>query len=420
MGVVSPSSPVYLGQFRIVRPRYETTQQNGFDWLTRAHIQAAAQAAAQSAAQAPGQSESQSAPSQAVFERSISVALRRFGCSDGQIATRGHELVDFGLEHFDDMKVFRLHETPSGLSLSSRMEFYAERCDEILGEIYPQTMSLESAPDLLIHVSCTGYVSPNPTQRLISLRGWSHQTTSTQAYHMGCYAAVPAIRQAAAQIAAGLSKNTDVVHNEMCTLHFDPSRHEPEQLVVQSLFADGHIAYRVNAQQGNFRILALGEEIIPDSVNEMTWKLAPNAFQMTLGRAVPQLIANHVLNFVTRLYDSAGLSFEAERHRTQAALHPGGPRIIEALKDTLKLDESGVADSRAVLREMGNMSSATLPHILERIARNDAVPLGTPVLGLAFGPGLSMVGILAEKTAPEGMKPLAERVTDSSARWSRC
>jgi predicted naringenin-chalcone synthase len=339
-------------------------------------------------------------PSPAGFERSISVALRRYGCSDGQIANRGHELADFGLKHFNDMRVFRLHENPSGHPLNSRMDFYAERCDEVLSEIYPQTMTPESAPDLMIHVSCTGYVSPNPTQRLISLRGWSSHTTSTQAYHMGCYAAVPAMRQAMAHVLAGLSKNTDIVHNELCTLHFDPSRHEPEQLVVQSLFADGHIAYRVNATPGNFRILALGEEIIPDSVNEMTWKLAPNAFQMTLGRAVPQLIANRVLSFVTKLYDSAGLSFEADRHRTHAALHPGGPRIIEALKDTLKLDESAVTDSRAVLREMGNMSSATLPHILQRIADNPSVPLGTPVLGLAFGPGLSMVGILAEKTDP--------------------
>ncbi len=390
MGVVCPPSPVYLSQFRIVRPRFETTQQNGFDWLTRAHIQAAAQAT--------DVSDASPMPSQAGFERSISVALRRYGCSDGQIAKRGHELADFGLEHFDDMWVFRLHENPSGRPLNSRMEFYAERCDEVLSEIYPQTMSPESAPDLMIHVSCTGYVSPNPTQRLISLRGWSKHTTSTQAYHMGCYAAVPAMRQAMAHVLAGLSKNTDIVHNELCTLHFDPSRHEPEQLVVQSLFADGHIAYRVNATQGNFRLLALGEEIIPDSVNEMTWKLAPNAFQMTLGRAVPQMIANHVLSFVTKLYDTAGLSFEADRNRTQAALHPGGPRIIEALKDTLKLDESAVTDSRAVLREMGNMSSATLPHILQRIADNPSVPLGTPVLGLAFGPGLSMVGILAEKT----------------------
>lgn len=396
MGVESLSTPVYLGQFRIVRPRYETTQQAGFEWLTRAH----SQAAAADFAETKWQSEAQPGSSKAAFERSIAIALRRYGCSDGQIAKRGHELPDFGLEPFEDMKVFRLHESASGLPLNSRMEFYAARCDEVLAEIYPPTVTTEAAPDLLIHVSCTGYVSPNPTQRLISLRGWSKQTISTQAYHMGCYAAVPAIRQAAAQVLAGMSKRIDIVHNEMCTLHFDPARHEPEQLVVQSLFADGHIAYGLNAERGNFRLLALGEEIIPDSVSEMSWTLAPHAFHMSLGRAVPQLISKHVRGFVNRLYDAAGICFEQYRERSAAALHPGGPRIIDGLKETLQFEESAVADSRTVLREMGNMSSATLPHILERIARNDAVPAGTPVLGLAFGPGLSMVGFLAEKTRP--------------------
>ena len=64
----------------------------------------------------------------------------------------------------------------------------------------------------------------------------------THAYHMGCYAAMPALRIAAGFVATG-SRRVDSSHTELCSLHLDPTDHRLEQLVVQSLFADGLIRY---------------------------------------------------------------------------------------------------------------------------------------------------------------------------------
>ena len=86
---------------------------------------------------------------------------------------------------------------------------------------------------------------PSAAQRLVAAKGWGAATRVTHAYHMGCYAAFPALRMAAGFLSAPDSlrasglKRVDVVHTEMCSLHMNPLHHAAEQLVVQSLFADG-------------------------------------------------------------------------------------------------------------------------------------------------------------------------------------
>jgi predicted naringenin-chalcone synthase len=81
------------------------------------------------------------------------------------------------------------------------------------------------------------------------------------------------------------------------------------------------------------------------------------------------------------------------------AIHPGGPKIVDQIAATLKLAEQQIALSRKVLRERGNMSSATLPHIWQEIVRSPAVREGELVVSLAFGPGLTLSGAVLQKVA---------------------
>ena len=412
--------PIYISAFRVVRPLFEIAQTTCLEWLGRAHFEAECQL----------RGEDFNTDEQVSFQKAIDTGLRRFGCSAAKISKRGYDLADFHLTNWEDMKIFSLHECASGRGIHERMVFFQEQTDSIMEEFYscdagesggsrpcsqesPRGSGIpgarvswstgdweNSAPGLAIHVSCTGYGSPNATQRLISRRNWSRKTESTQAYHMGCYAALPGLRQASMAVQAGYFADVDIIHNEMCTLHFDPSLHSPEQLVVQSLFADGHIAYRVTARKPSkqaFRVLASLEEIIPNSLDDMTWVLASNSFRMTLAREVPQKVADAVPEFVQRLYREAGLSAAERLQDSVAALHPGGPRIIDGLKDVLRLHEEAIADSRKILFQFGNMSSATMPHIFDSIANRSEIKSGTLVLGLAFGPGLTMVGVLLQK-----------------------
>jgi predicted naringenin-chalcone synthase len=244
----------------------------------------------------------------------------------------------------------------------------------------------------------------------VARRGWGAQTTVTHAYHMGCYAALPALRMAtgfallrAANAGASLGEaRVDIAHTELCSLHMNPLRHEPEQLVIQSLFADGCICYSVSSKVGSvdgaLAVLSQAEWIVPDSAGSMAWFCSDFGMEMVLARDVPDKISASLAPFVKSLLTQAGAA-EGELERAVFALHPGGPKIVDQIAATLGLTESQIAFSRAVLREHGNMSSATLPHVWQAIAQSPRVPNDQFVVSLAFGPGLTLSGAVLRKVA---------------------
>ncbi len=390
----------YLSAFAPRRPAHASSQVHGVEWLTAAHTRAEGVARA-----ARGEEFDAEA-----FASQMRKFIQRFGCSPEKIASRGHALEDFNHFDWERMRIFDVTRQPHGADLAARNSFFREAAEDAFEAWYANGSGSDPhPPDEIIHVSCTGYVSPSAAQSAVVRMGWQERTQVTHAYHMGCYAAIPALRMARGFLAAEPGRRTrvDIAHTELCTLHFDPLKHAPEQLVVQSLFADGFIRYGVTrtpaarAQPGapsGFEIVSLREEMVPGSRDAMTWDLSPWGFAMTLSRDVPSLIAGALPGFLERLCTEAGLSFADERARAVFAVHPGGPKIIEKVAELLELSTSQTAFSERVLASCGNMSSATLPHIWDLVSRDAAVPEGTLVVSLAFGPGLSICGALLRKT----------------------
>ncbi|RYZ66204.1 MAG: hypothetical protein EOP09_13040, partial [Proteobacteria bacterium] len=209
---------------------------------------------------------------------------------------------------------------PEGAGIDQRANFFQTRANQIFEEFYPEACV---PPDHLIHVSCTGYVAPSAAQ--LRARHWQQRTAVTHAYHMGCYAALPASRMAAAFAQTTANQRTDIVHTEMCSLHMNPADHSPEQMVVQSLFADGHIKYSAtcdpSAREG-FRVMHFQEWILPDSAEDMSWVPAPWGMRMTLSREVPSKIAANLRGFVQRLAEDSGVSLSELLKNSIFAVHP--------------------------------------------------------------------------------------------------
>lgn len=333
-------------------------------------------------------------------------ALARFGSGKDQIATRGYELDDCGHTRWREMEVYRLQDFPGGVTLLGRTHAF----ERIAGSAIERLIEHAAAPPSdLLHVTCTGYASPSPAQRLVANRGWGAATRVTHVYHMGCYAAFPALRLACGAQSSlppplGALARSEVVHTEICSLHVHPDNHTPEQLVVQSLFADGFIAYgvadraRTTLREPGFELLALSEVVLPESADAMSWRCAENGMEMTLARDVPERLTAALGPFLSELIARAGLGNDARN--AFFAVHPGGPRILDRVRELLRIDDARIEHSRKVLRERGNMSSATLPHVWMEIARDDRVPLAAPVVSLAFGPGLTICGAVLRKIAP--------------------
>jgi predicted naringenin-chalcone synthase len=384
MTVIAPEDAPRLSRFEIVRPAYVTSQNATLDWLARAHTLAE-----------KGRGPERFDDDGESFHVHLRRLIGRVACAPHKLAERGHEVADFAHTRWDEMDIYDVHRDPQGAGTAARTAFFARVASRAFDRLYEGE---NEPPRELVHVTCTGYASPSAAQRLVANKGWGSRTRVTHAYHMGCYAALPAARIAAGLLASAKGPaRADVVHTELCSLHLQPCEHEAEHLVVQSLFADGHARYAVErgvSGRPSLAIVAEREEIVPDSTESMTWTCGDRGMHMTLSRDVPSKIAANVRAFVRALFEDAGLSFEAHRARTLFAVHPGGPRVVDAVQRALELGDVQLEASREVLLRFGNMSSATLPHVWRAIVLDGAIPDGTLVASLAFGPGLTVSGAL--------------------------
>ena len=321
------------------------------------------------------------------------------------IRISGGELVLAEPQH-EHLRIFSGPDDTKGADLKTRHKSYGKIVGDCLDGMYAD---VDTAPDDMIHVTCSGYLAPSPVERLVARKEW-FSTTVTHSYHMGCYGAFPAIKMAHGFLASSRQGATppkqrvDIVHTELLSGHHNIEDFGIENIITMTLFADGFINYSLCApdyarERGlpGLRILAFNEHLLPDSADDMTWVPAAHQFQMTLSVMVPVVIKRHVYRFVESLLRRAGIDFEKDKERLMFAIHPGGPKIVEHIQGELGLRDDQVAISKAVFLENGNMSSATVPHILKEIIDETDIRPGTRVVSLGFGPGLTVTGLVLEK-----------------------
>jgi predicted naringenin-chalcone synthase len=366
-----------LSDFQHIRPRHEIDQERTLDWIAEAHARAEQK-------------------DFTAFRHEVREKLAHLGLGKERIQNRGAQINDLFEEDWSQMEIYPVSKQPSGQGFTQRSEFFDREVSKIFERFYPEGTSL---PSHLVHVTCTGYVAPSPAQRLVSRRNAGLSTTVTHAYHMGCYGSIPAIRIAGGYHLSQNLTDVDIVHTEVCSLHMHPLRHRSEQLLVESLFADGFIKYTVGSKKDgpHLRLLALHEETIPESLSSMTWSCGDHGLNMTLAKDVPVLIARSIDGYLKRLCQQANLMSESVVKEAFFAIHPGGPKILDQIKGLLHLEPFQLEHSEHVLKHYGNMSSATLPHIWERMLNDPKIPNNAKIVSMAFGPGLSVAGGLFEK-----------------------
>ena len=323
--------------------------------------------------------------------------------TDIHFGENGFDVADPEPEHAY-LKLYDIKEDPNGANIRIRHDSYAKVVEQGLERMFE---GVTSAPDDLIHVTCTGFLSPNPVERMASQRGWL-RTTLTNCYAMGCYGAFPAIKMAHGMLASshlGVTppkQRVDIVHTELFSAHHNLLEWRAENIIAMTLFADGLIKYSVYSEEEarrhgmrGYRILALSENLMPDSADAMTGVPGPFQIQMGLSPLVPVVIKRNIKAFVVDLLHRAGLDFEQDKSALNFAVHPGGPKIVEHVQDELALTDDQVVISKQVFHENGNMSSCTIPVILKETLEH--VSIGTRIVCLGFGPGLTVAGMVLEK-----------------------
>ncbi|HTV47044.1 MAG TPA: type III polyketide synthase [Phycisphaerae bacterium] len=249
----------------------------------------------------------------------------------------------------------------------------------------------------LISVSCTGFSAPGLDIQLIRRLGLRPDVRRLHLGFMGCHAACNALAAARDAVLADPEALVLVCCVELCTLHFAYGWN-PETLIVNGLFGDGAAAAVVGrpfSDSGGhcrvWRLRTTASRLLPESLEAMTWNIGDHGFSMTLSPEVPDLISRHLRPWCESWLAGCELSIAGIKNW---AIHPGGPKVLTAAAMALGLDESALCCSRDVLAAHGNMSSATILFLLQRIAELNA---SGPCVALGFGPGLMAEAMLLDR-----------------------
>jgi predicted naringenin-chalcone synthase len=245
----------------------------------------------------------------------------------------------------------------------------------------------------LITVSCTGFAAPGFDVALIEDLALAPTVERTHIGFMGCHGALNGLRVARALTTSDATARVLLCAAELCSLHFQYGW-DSDQAVANALFADGAAALVGSSAPADitspplWQVAASGSCLVAQTAHVMTWQIGDHGFVMTLSPRVAQLIATNLRPWVTDWLGRQGYSL---RDIASWAIHPGGPRVIDAVQEALGLDHGATLASREVLASCGNVSSPTVLMILERLRHTGA---GRPCVALAFGPGLTIEATL--------------------------
>jgi predicted naringenin-chalcone synthase len=244
----------------------------------------------------------------------------------------------------------------------------------------------------LVTASCTGFHAPGVDLSLCEKLSLPADVSRTHIGFMGCHAALNALRVANALAAADPAGCVMVCAVELCSLHFQYSDRS-DQIVSNALFADGAAAIvgrgtRRGESWGG--VTAFKSLRLPATSELMSWRVGDFGFEMSLSSRVPGVIRRHLRPWISMWLAEQGLGVDDV---DAWAVHPGGPRILDACAESLGLSEAAMEPSRAVLARCGNMSSPTILFVLDEIRRTGS---GRRCVMLAFGPGLAIEMALLE------------------------
>jgi predicted naringenin-chalcone synthase len=245
----------------------------------------------------------------------------------------------------------------------------------------------------LITVSCTGMSAPGLDLQVMELMDLPKNIYRTSVNFMGCYAAIHGLKIADAICRSEKDAKVMIVCTELCTLHFQK---EPtvDSIASSLLFGDGAAAMLVTNNEYNKKGLKLDQfysEVITKGKKDMAWELSSSGFLMTLSGFVPELLEEDFNPLVTRALEKANVE---RKEIAQWCIHPGGRRILDAIHRSLSFTNGDLKYSYETLKEVGNLSSATILFVLEKIM-SSGLTSGQKVFGAAFGPGLTMETFVA-------------------------
>jgi alkylresorcinol/alkylpyrone synthase len=243
--------------------------------------------------------------------------------------------------------------------------------------------------DLLVVTSVTGVAVPSIDARLIPRLGLRPDVKRLPIFGLGCVAGAAALSRVHDYLRGWPGHTAALLAVELCSLTVPATGVTTADLVASGLFGDGAAALIATGTPGTSqsgpRVIATRSEVFPDSTDALGWRLSEDGFRIVLTTDLSVVVESRLGAAITQFLAAQGLTAD---DIGAWICHPGGPRVIDAVQRALKLSDEAVAPSREALAEAGNLSSASVLHILEKVGDAGITP-GTFGLMIGLGPGVS-------------------------------
>ena len=273
------------------------------------------------------------------------------------------------------MRLFEQHAPALAQAAVDRLQLGAE-CDRITH---------------LLITCCTGFSGPGIDLELVERCGLPSTIERTMIGFMGCYAAMNALKLAHHIVRSETSARVLIVNLELCTLHLKDTT-DLEQVLSFLLFGDGCAASIVTADPVGTALDSFHAVLVPGTRELITWNIREAGFDMVLSGGVPAAIHDGLQEHGNEILAGAPVA-----SIDLWAVHPGGRTVLDAVERALDLPPAALASSRDILRRYGNMSSATVMFVIEKLLRLGA--RGRTGCAMSFGPGLTAETMLFHTAA---------------------
>ena len=271
-----------------------------------------------------------------------------------------------------------------------RMGLYAENAHRLAIDAINKLQLGDEKAEIthLIVTTCTGFSAPGVDLEIIAGCGLSPSVERTIIGFMGCYAAINGLKLARHIVRSEPHAKVLMVSVELCTLHLRETR-DMEKLLSFCLWGDGSAAALVSAEPTGIRLDSFTSLLAPDTKDLMSWSVRDDGFDMVLSGRVPNAIEDTLRHHAATVLKDRPIG-----DIDLWAVHPGGRSVLDAVERALDLPPDALATSRGVLKDKGNMSSATVMFVLGRMLA--AKSSGLQGCAMAFGPGLTAETALFE------------------------